>query len=140
MIWTRHLLTLDPRNRLICQVLGEVVTRFANVWRYRRGLVIDRRFPLRRLRTNNSVELVKTQTSWPAIERGSRWFIRIKFSGICSNSSASKGISVASSCGILRNLLKYEQRFPSVAMQLVGNALGNRSMLELVLGVSSRLY
>ena len=65
----RRLLEAHPFDRAIGQVLREVIVVAPDVRLDRRGLVVERRLPLRCLAAQEPVEALETQPGGPAVER-----------------------------------------------------------------------
>ena len=65
---SRRLLTLDPGDRLVGEILGQVVVVTTEVGFDRRGLVIDRRLPVRRLGTDDAVEAIEAHPGGPSVK------------------------------------------------------------------------
>ena len=69
LVRCRRTLPLDPRDRLVGEIFGEVIPGSTDVRRDRSRLVVDGWFPLRRLGSHDSVEAVEAHSGWPTIER-----------------------------------------------------------------------
>ena len=65
---SRRLLTLDPGDRLVGEILGQVVVVTTEVGFDRRGLVIDRRLPVRRLGTDDAVKAIEAHPGGPSVK------------------------------------------------------------------------
>ena len=66
-VWGHRLLGLDPLDRLIGHVCGEVVV-LARFGSHPGDSIINKRVPLIGLTTDEAVEFVESLMGWPAIE------------------------------------------------------------------------